>query len=377
MNIAIITSGHPPFDERIFYKLGQSIKKAGYYVSIICSTQLIEEEVDEIFVKGFDGERLNKSDKVAEFVTELKNISPQLVICCEPLTILASYKYKRSHNKKLKIISDVTEYYPFQNTLNRYRGLFRVYQYLRYFVFNIYASNLVDFIFVGEEAKAQLYKKIAPNKKKMIVGYYPPKSYFHPSSPSYDGKTFTLGFTGDLSKERGFERFINLVISLANKFPEKNFKAKIIGRKTSSSDLLIHNLKKLSNISVIEKDWVDYKLFSNELSDVDVCIDLRDKNIIFNRSLPIKIFDYMACGKAVIFSNLDSFKFFPEVNKFGLLIEPDDINGAIEKVSLYLNDKDKLIADSQIAGKLFEEKYNWELISKKMLNVINQLLTMK
>jgi len=52
--ICILTSGHPPFDERIFWKFGNSIKNAGYDVSIICSTQNIIKEVDGINIIGFD-----------------------------------------------------------------------------------------------------------------------------------------------------------------------------------------------------------------------------------------------------------------------------------------------------------------------------------
>lgn len=79
--ICILTSGHPPFDERIFWKCGNSIKNAGYDVSIICSTQNIIKEVDGINIIGFDSSVLTPKRKINHFKSLIDSVNPDLIIC--------------------------------------------------------------------------------------------------------------------------------------------------------------------------------------------------------------------------------------------------------------------------------------------------------
>jgi glycosyltransferase involved in cell wall biosynthesis len=373
-NICLITSGHSPLDERIFYKFGLTLLNAGYTVSVIASTKQLRDTIDGIKVYGFDGSALLKSEKLLRFKELLKIASPDLTICSEPLTIFAALRYKKQ-NPKLKIIYDITEWYPHQNMLNQFSGLKRAFYYLIYSAFNIYVSNRVDLLIIGEELKVKPYNHFAPLKKKKIISYYPSKKYFQFNPPPYNGKAFSICYTGIISQERGFPRFIKLIKMIAIEFPDQLFNVKIIGPfENEELRQLMNSLSTFSNIFIDYKDWVNYKDFSFELKSVDICIDLRNKNKVYNKSLPIKIFDYMACGKPVIYTKLDSLKRFPDINKFGLLIEPDDLYKAKEWINLYLNNTDKLKLHSEAARSLFEDYYNWELFETLLINVTNDFL---
>ena len=108
MNIVIVTSGHPPLDERIFYKFGISLKNSGYNVTIVCSTQEIDTEKEKIKIRGFVDESLNKRQKIHQLYNYILQFSPDLIICCEPLTILAANRYRKKGFKGTKIIYDIT-----------------------------------------------------------------------------------------------------------------------------------------------------------------------------------------------------------------------------------------------------------------------------
>ncbi len=284
-------------------------------------------------------------------------------------------RYKKEKFKDVKIIYDITEYYPHQNTLNKYSGAERIIQYLRLSLFNARVSNLADYLFIGEEGKAKFYYFAAPLIKKAIIGYYPPKRYFHYTPPVYDGKHFTLCYAGSIAKPSGFPGYLALVRKAAEQFKDKVFIAKIVGSKHNNYSALINELSAVQNIKVIHHEPVNYKEFTNEFEDVDVCIDLREKNVVFNRSLPIKIFDYIACGKPFIYTKLKSFKGFEDLKGAGLFMEPDDFESALGRISLYLDNPEKLKADSIEAYRLFTEKYNWEKVETKLIEIINSLLT--
>lgn len=374
MNIVIVTTGHSPLDERIFYKFGISLTKHKHSVSIICSTEVIDTAVDGIRIRGFKDDSLPKKEKIERLFAEITPFDPSLIICCEPLPILAARKYKRESLREVKIIYDITEYYPLRNMLINYSGFLRIIQYLRFASFNAYVSNLADYLFIGDEGKANFYKIIAPGIKKAIIGYYPPKKYFHYSPPGYDGKNFTLCYVGNISRERGFIRFVDLVKKAAERFEDKVIAIKFIGSKSDDFSGLFDEFSDYQNIRVLQTERVDYKNYSSEFEGVDLCIDLRDKNIVFNRSLPIKVFDYIASGKPFIFSNLDSFNGFEDLREAGLMIDPDDLESALQRIADYLSNPDKLINDSLAAYKLFKNKYNWEIIESKMIHIINSLL---
>ena len=122
--VSIVTSGHPYYDERIFYKFARSLNKNGYEVSIICST--VESDIDlvkdSIHIIGFNGSNLKKSEKVSKFYDYLTKTKPNVIICCEPLPILAANKI-RKERKNVRIIYDITEWYPHQNMLKNLAAL--------------------------------------------------------------------------------------------------------------------------------------------------------------------------------------------------------------------------------------------------------------
>lgn len=374
-NICLITSGHSPLDERIFYKFGLTLLNAGYTVSVIASTKQLTDTIDGIKVNGFDGSAFPKSEKLIKFNELLKETLPDLTICSEPLTIVAALRYKKQ-NPKLKIIYDITEWYPHQNMLNQFSGLKRTFFYFIYSVFNIYVSNRVDHLIIGEKLKAKPYKIFAPFKKQTIIGYYPSKKHFQYSPPPYKGKIFTFCYTGIISKERGFARFIELVKMIVTELPHKSFAIKIIGPfENEEYRDLMNSLLNFENISLDYIEWVDYKLFTDELRNVDLCIDLRDKNKVYNKSLPIKIFDYMACGKPVIYTKLDSLKDFTELNKCGTFVENENLETAVIKIKEYLKSPAILNSESLYARKLSEEKYNWEILEKILIDILNHQIT--
>ena len=218
-----------------------------------------------------------------------------------------------------------------------------------------------------------MYNTIAPSLKKTIIGYYPPKKYFNYSSPGYDGKNFTLCYAGSNPGSAGFSRYIRLIKMAADRFPGKIFTARVIGMDPEAGKG--KGLEDRSNIKAEFTGRTDYKNYPSKFSGTDVCIDLRDKNITYNRSLPIKVFDYIACGKPFIFSDLDSFKGYNDLREAGLMTDPDDLESAFNRISLYVNSPEKLKKDSLTAFRLFEEKYNWESIESKLMKIIDSLFT--
>lgn len=369
--IAIMTSGHPPFDERIFWKFGRSFQMNGYEVSIICSTTEINDAAEGIRIFGFDSGSLDKNQKINEFREQLELINPDIIICAEPLPVIAANDYKKK--RKCIIISDVTEWYP-ENYLLKVSLLKRIINFPVYFLFNIYASNLADGIIVGEVTKKRRYNIIAPFKKKEIIGYYPVAEFFEYNAPA-PGKRVVLCYAGLINFDRGILHLLEVTLALADKRKKQRFKLKLIGRfehphEESHFRELIRNITKI-DVEICE--WAPYPEFSKALEDADICFDLRKRNFIYRNSLPIKLFEYMACGKPFIYTDIKPIRKELDINKFGVLVNPNKQKEIIAAVEKYLDNKKLLIEHSINCRREIDENKNWEMESLKLLFFINTL----
>ncbi|MDP4176426.1 MAG: glycosyltransferase, partial [Bacteroidota bacterium] len=85
---------------------------------------------------------------------------------------------------------------------------------------------------------------------------------------------------------------------------------------------------------------------------------------------PIKIFEYMASGKPVVYSDIKPIRKELDVTKFGFMVDPENIEEIVSKVSLYIKDKDLLIKHSLEARKQIENKFNWEMIEEKLIRFL-------
>ncbi|MCU7496622.1 MAG: glycosyltransferase family 4 protein [Ignavibacteria bacterium] len=371
--VVILTSGHPPTDERIYHKIGRTLLRNGFSVAIISSVLEADYTENNIHIVGFKGNNLNKKEKIINLKALLLRESPEVIICCEPLTILAARKYKKSQQKKIRIISDITEWYP-ENVALKQTGLKRIYTYLFLFIFNIYATNLADRLIIGEKHKLRRYRLIAPFKKKTIIGYYPVLEYFHYSPPRFDGKNLVLCFAGVISFERGILNILNAARKVALENPEISVTLRIAGRFQYAPEerLFYEMISGEKKLKIEMASWTKYEDISQNIMSADVCFDLRNYTFVYRNSLPIKLFEYMASGKPVIYSDIKPIRDELDLFSFGFLVNPGDVEEIAARVKEYISNPSLLKEHSQNARRLAENFYNWSRLESRLLEVIRE-----
>lgn len=370
--IAIVTSGHSPFDDRIFWKFALSLSKI-YDVCIISSQLQIDTIRDGIRIKGFT-EYTKRKDKINKFALLIKDFNPDLIICSQPLTVLAAKKSIKK-NSDCKIIYDITEWYP-ENVAFKFKGLKRILIYVKLFISNLIVTNSSDSIILGEITKKRRYDIIAPLKSKTIIGYYPVLKYFKHTKLIRNPKQITLCYAGIITFERGIIQLYNAAVLLADKRPELRVEIIIAGKFSYMEEKNKYHefVNQQSKVIITFKDWTDYDKIYDLMSNADICLDLRNRNFIYRNSLPIKIFEYMACGKPFICSDIEPIR--KELNNIecGFLVDPDNVDEIVSKIELYLDDNALLLKHSQNGREIIEKEKNWDLESKKLLNLVERLL---
>ena len=373
--ISLLTSGHPPFDERIYWKFAKSLIESNYLVSIFCSTTYINQNTDNILIKGFDGTEYSRRKKIDEFTILLKSFNPDLIICSEPLPVFAANKFSRN-KKSVKIILDITEWFP-ENVAFKFSGIKKWLQYFKLFLPYIYILQLVNHIVVGEKNKKKRYDLLAFNKTKNIIGYYPVLKYFNYRPPDLLKEEIVLGYAGVVTIERGIINLLRISNAIAENYPDKSFTLLIFGKFTYyNEESHFHQLlKQYKSIKVEFANWTDYDKMSIVIEKMDICFDLRDRNFIYRNSLPIKIFEYMACGKPFIYADIKPISNEINIHQHGFLVNPDNDQEVISAVERYLNNPDLSVTHSKKSRRLIEENKNWENESKKLIQLVNDILT--
>jgi len=370
----LVTSGHPPFDERIFWKLGASFTEAGFSVSIICSTQEINNVVDGISVTGFDGVSFQKKKKIETLYSLINQVNPDLIICSEMLPVFAALNFKK-RNPSTKVILDITEWFP-ENVAFKFAGLKRWFIYFQLLLPYLYILQKVDHLIIGEVSKKTRYDFLASSKPKTIIGYYPIIKYFNYSEPDLSKEEIILGYAGVITFERGIQNLFSACKSIAEKYSKKKIKLLLFGKFTYQNEEaeFKNKISTTNNLEVEFVDWIDYDKISSVVERMDICFDLRIRNFIYSNSLPIKIFEYMACGKPFIYSDVKPIRDEIEYEKFGFLVNPDNESEIIKAIENYLLNPELANQHSINSRKLIEENKNWESESKKLIEMVNKLL---
>jgi glycosyltransferase involved in cell wall biosynthesis len=290
------------------------------------------------------------------------------------LPVFAALKF-RKQNPNTKIIFDITEWLP-ENVAFKFNGLKRWIKYFQLLIPYLYILQKVDHLIIGEVSKSKRYDVIASSKPKTIIGYYPILKYFNHKKPDLFKEEIVLGYAGVITFERGIKNLLNVCKSIAGKYSNKKFKLLLFGKFTYQNEEaeFKKRISATNNLDVEFVDWTDYDKMSSVIEKMDICFDLRIRNFIYSNSLPIKIFEYMACGKPFIYSDIKPIRDEIDFEKYGFLVNPKDETEIVNAIEAYINKPELAIQHSNNARKLIEENKNWESESKKLIELVSKLL---
>jgi glycosyltransferase involved in cell wall biosynthesis len=374
MNISFLTSGHEPFDDRIYYHMARSLCDHNHNILIISSKRDLIEISDNINLNCFAGDNLIKRDKINQFTDRLSVFKPDAIICSEPLTVLAAKRYSKRVSKKIRIIYDITEWYPSKKNLKIYKYSTRWFFFIKLLLFNLWTASLADSFIFGEWYKSRPYRLLLPGKPFVFTSYYPDLKYIPFCRPNLQKGKLRLCYSGKISMEKGYGNFISVINTLIEQNSDIEIKVKIIGWFESEYDKEeCGNLLKgfSGNISSEIFDIQGFENFLELIKETDIFLDLRYNDFENQHCLPIKLFYYAALGRPVIFSDLIAIRKEVEIEKFGFLVKPGNYVSIAKIISGYLNDVDLYQQHCANARRLAENNYNWRRIESQFLKFIS------
>jgi glycosyltransferase involved in cell wall biosynthesis len=373
MKICFLTSGHDPLDDRIFYHMAASLFSRGHQILIISSRGNFTEPVDGIKMNCFDGDNLPKREKIEQFIQRLSGFMPQAIICSEPLALYAAHKYSMRKKEKIRIIYDITEFYPLKSHLDPYRPLFKWTHFVKLFTFNLWVSGFADALIFGEWYKSRLYRIIFPFKPSIFIPYYPDLDLISYIQPDLNELKLRLSYSGNISLNRGIKHLFNVIKKLNQNNPDLKIELRIIGWFESARDkddcecVMKTDCSNLS-LDIIEKQ--SYKSFLMLIRDTDIFIDLRKDNFMNQYNLPVKLFLYAAMGRPVIISDLKSIRKEYDLSDHGFLVRPTDTESIVRIVENYIIDNELYLKHCRSARESTELNHNWNMVKHQFINFV-------
>lgn len=357
-----ISTVHPLYDDRIFYK--ECISLAGNLYEVYLVVSHTEDElIQDVNILSIPfpknrTERLLKNSFLA-FKRALK-IHPNIIHLHDPELIGLGIIFRLLGKK---VIYDVHEDVPKQIRYKKWLGS-SLLRYLISKVIGLIESTSTLFfnriIVVTEDIKKKF-----PVSKTILLRNFPRLDMIRNSvPPDLEKKNKVVMYVGNLSEIRGIKEvidateFVKAELWLLGEWENKEYEAYC---KASAG------WKKTSYFGKKRLDEVYGYL---KLADIGIALLYPSKNYL--TSLPVKAFEYMALGIPMVVSDFPYWReIFSGSAEFANPYKPDEI---AEKLNMLITNDLLCKQLSKYSVNLIKNKYSWETESEKLITLYKELL---
>ncbi|WP_255334807.1 glycosyltransferase family 4 protein [Methanosarcina sp. KYL-1] len=367
-----MSTNHNPFDTRIYYKEATSLKKKGYDVSVLGHT-------DEKTINEVDGIKIIGNNKsvdpkqylqlLCELLNEATSINADVYHIHEPESLPAAIYLKLLKGKK--VIYDVHEYYVDKlPDMSLQRKVF--FMFLLYFIEPLFC-HYFDAIITADEGIADRYKKFNENVHPIIN--LPPLQVFEGDTDPFIEEKYKdndiIIYVGGLAEERGIFNLIEAINKISIKY--NTIKLLLLGNfetnqfKNKCFEYIKKNKleKNIEYLGFLPHTEIPKYIKISKIGTVLLHPTERFKKTAY----PLKLFEYMACGKPVLASDLPAMGKIVKETKCGLLTDPKNMEKISDSIIYLLENPQKAEEMGMNGKKAVETKYNWEVMEQNLLKI--------
>lgn len=356
-----ISTVHPRFDNRIHYKECKSLLAEGYNVKLLIRGEEGPREGLEHISIGPYGSRVSRFFKGSrEVMRKVRADRPDLIHFHDPELLLAGFLLSFGRRK---VVYDVHEDLPKQLLYKSWiPSLLRIPLSWLISVGEKLLSSRMDGIAVATDDIARKF----PKDKTIVLRNFPLLGLAPQVEPS-NSSLLQLIYAGGLTPVRGIRELID-----ALDLCEADVRLKLIGKWSDEE----YEQECTSSPGWDKVDYLGYLKMEEvyqEIAKSDVGVGTLKPIRNYLTSLPVKAFEYMLIGKAMILSNFPYWKeIFHGTAAFVDPEKPEEIASAINRLAAIPEDRLRM---GEQGRKMVQEEYNWEVESQKLLDLYNRLLS--
>ena len=361
-----VTSVHKSNDVRIFLKECCSLAKAEYHVSLVAANAK-SETINGVKIIGVNSKVNNRISRVFKTVYAVykvaKNEKANIYHLHDPELLLIALFLK---NKNNKIIFDSHEDLPRQILTKHW-----IPKYLRkifcFFTehFENFIAKRIDGIVAATPFIRDRFLKV--NRNTVDINNFPMIRELISENDQDSAKNNTIVYVGGITRERG-------ILELLKSLPlcRSNVKLNLAG--TFAQESLYHEAQNYDGWSKVNySGFVNRQEIKKLLNESKAGIVTLYPTLNYLESLPIKMFEYMACGLPVIVSNFPYWVKLLENEKCAIFVDPKNELQIAKAIDFILDNQEIAIQMGQRGKMAVLKSYHWEVEERKLLDFYSSL----
>jgi glycosyltransferase involved in cell wall biosynthesis len=185
------------------------------------------------------------------------------------------------------------------------------------------------------------------------------------SATRAESDRFVVFYHGSISENRGIGSVISAIAQLQGGYRDK-VRLVLLGSGSAVPALMKLTMDLRVTDLVTFKDSVPYDQVAQEIARADCCICPLPDKPEWNVSSPLKVFEYMACGKPIIVTPIAAHKDVLDAEDFVIWTSgegPADIRRAIEYA---FDHRDDLMYAAKAGPEFVERRFNWASHAKRL-----------
>ena len=261
-------------------------------------------------------------------------------------------------------------------SMDKYRFKHKIFEYFQYINF-LLAHKVVT---VSENIKKELLQLYGNTDKVVYIENGVNIDIFSPKEKigarnllkwKYDG--FYLLYIGSFYPRHGIQQIIQIIRHIKPKLP--NVKLIMVGSGYSleSAVRLAKELRLTSHIDFVGE--IDYENIPTYINASDVGIFFLTGSGKKYYGKPIKLYEYMSCGKPVITN--EAYGEFVREKGIGIVVSEKDYEQAADTIIQLLKNNALMALMGEKGKKIIRDSISWEVTAKKILNVCETLSNIK
>lgn len=369
-SVCHISTAHEASATRIFHKEAKSLLQAGYKVVIIAQAKKTEI-VDGIKIIALPTPR-NRIDRFLKLGLKMLKLARKenadVYHFHDPELIGVGLILKLFGKKVIYDVHELVYYNIADKKWLKFGFFIKLVQFV-YFIFESISVNVFDQLILAEQSYEDYYnERYKKFKNYTIVRNMSILSFVDSPSrerESCNGKPVIV-YVGGLSKVRGITQIIESMELIGGRA-----ELHLIGKWASESYRqeceALAGFKYVKYLGFMSLNQV-YDALRN--SDIGICILYPIKNYV--ETTPVKAFEYMSCSLPMVMSNFPYWeKFFGECAVFA---DPYNSQHIADKIQFLLEHPEDAKRLGNRGKELVFNEYNWEIESKKLIKLYNELL---
>lgn len=245
-----------------------------------------------------------------------------------------------------------------------------------------YKDALILFVCTSGNLKDEIQNRYQlPDNKMKVVSNAADPAIFKPLELRETQKYLNLKkgnyilYSGYLDSCHGIDIFVKAAPIVIDEFPDSHFI--VLGDGPQK-----HDLVKLAKMLNVENHFsffgrVPFESVSYYINASDICVacfafNYRNKNAGLS---PLKLFEYMSCGKPVICNRFTGLDNYICESKAGILVNPDDHLDLAEAIIQLLRNEELRMKMGKNGRECILNKYNWSNVCRTICEQCEYFLT--